>query len=63
MGKAGRVKEKEVSIVELSPVAAALYIFKEESKEYGNFLKLLKHRISVRLKYLLLLLVSNTKEC
>lgn len=49
--------------MELTPVAAALYIFKEELKEYGNFLKLLKHRISVRLKYLLLLLGSNTKEC
>lgn len=57
LGKAGMVIEKEVAVVELTPVAPALHFFHEESRRYDNFLKLLKHSISVRLHILLLLLV------
>lgn len=61
LGKAGLVTEKEVAI-RADSCSSSFILFQEESREYGNFLKRLQHSMSVRLKNLLLLLVSYMKQ-
>lgn len=61
LGKAVLVKRRGVNSGADS-CSSSFLPFYEESREYGNSLKLLKHRVSIRVKNLLLLLISNRKK-